>query len=154
MEKIRIRKSECADTRSCDWSKVSKQELLVDTFMHIEDVHKGMQFFADEINKASMKHDHTKVTNIAEFHNDFRTGFKTQDWYEMHKKVERHHFKGNDHIQDDVNLIDILEQIADGVMAGKARSGEYREEPLPKGLLEKAYKNTIKMLLDKVEVVK
>lgn len=44
--------------------------------------------------------------------------------------------------------------IVDGVMAGLARSGEYRREPLPEGLLEKAFNNTIDYLLDNVKVEK
>jgi hypothetical protein len=72
----------------------------------------------------------------------------------MHQKVERHHLKNKEFIQDDVNLIDVLEQIIDGVMAGLARSGEYKQEEMPAELLEKAYKNTVSLILKNVEVVK
>ena len=37
-------------------------------------------------------------------------------------------------------------------MAGMARSGEYRYEPLSDELLQKAYRNTAKLLLDNVEI--
>ena len=85
---------------------------------------------------------------------DFKTGVKTTDWWKVHQKVERHHLKDKKHIQKNVNLLDILEMIVDGVMAGLARSGEYREESIPPDLLQKAYKNTIKLLLNNVEVEK
>ena len=40
-DKIEIEKSPTADTRTCDWSKVTKQELLKSSKMHIKDVIKG-----------------------------------------------------------------------------------------------------------------
>jgi hypothetical protein len=42
--------------------------------------------------------------------------------------------------------------ITDGVMAGMARSGEYRKEEIPDSLLRKAFDNTIELLLRNVEV--
>lgn len=47
--------------------------------------------------------------------------------------------------------IDVLEHIVDGVMAGIGRSGEYRQDPPPVGLLEKAYANTQKLIASMVE---
>lgn len=49
-------------------------------------------------------------------------------------------------------LIDILDQIVDGVMAGLARSGTYRQEPISEDLLMKAYRNTVDLLVSHVEV--
>jgi len=37
-------------------------------------------------------------------------------------------------------------------MAGLARSGEYRKEPLPDGLLQKAFDNTVDKLINIIEV--
>ena len=68
------------------------------------------------------------------------------------EKKERHHFNNKEYIQDDVNLIDIIDQIIDGVMAGMARSGEYRQENIEPELLQKAYNNTVKLLLKNVVV--
>ncbi len=42
--------------------------------------------------------------------------------------------------------------IVDGVMAGLARSGEYRKEEVPDELLRKAFNNTIDLMLRNVEV--
>ena len=43
-------------------------------------------------------------------------------------------------------------KITDGVMAGMARSGEYRIEEPSAELLLKAYRNTAKLLLNNVNV--
>lgn len=149
---IKIKKSETADTRTCDYTKVTKEQLLASSKQHISDVRQGIQFFISMLEDASESHDYTKILFIDDFYNDFHNGFKTIDWYKMHQDTERHHLKDPQYIQDDVNLIDVLEMIVDNVMAGKARNGKYREEDIPKDLLIKAYKNTIKLLLDNVEV--
>jgi hypothetical protein len=152
--KIKIKKSPEADTRTCNFSKVTKKQLLKSTKQHIDDVSKGLLFFVKNLLDSAIKHDHTKIDNIDMFHEDFKTGFKKTDWYEMHQLKERHHFKDPQYIQNDINLIDILEQIADSVMAGMARSGQFKQEPIDKELLVKAYNNTIKLLLDNVELDK
>jgi len=61
------------------------------------------------------------------FYKDFKNDFKTQDWYELHKNKERHHLSVESGIPSDVNLIDVIEFLIDGVMAGMARSGSYRK---------------------------
>lgn len=149
---IIITKSPTADTRTCDWSKVTEEDLLCASRQHIADVGLGMRLLAAKLLKAAERHDHTKVSGITEFHADFRTGFVQTGWWTMHQKEERHHFNTPELIQDDVNLIDVLEQIVDGVMAGLARSGTYRCEPVPSELLQKAYENTAKLLLENVVV--
>ena len=152
---IEIKKSQNADTRTCDWSKVTEDFLLENSKQHIEDVKRGMVFLGNLVKLQGDEHDFTKITHIKEFHNDFKNGFKEgfTSWWEMHQQVERHHLKNEQFIQDDINLIDILEQITDGVMAGLARSGEYRQEPFSTELLKKAYDNTVKLLLLNVKVV-
>ena len=150
--KIRIKKSSCADTRTCDWSKVSECKLLEQSKQHISDVKKGISFFTNILSRTALYHDETKIDFIHSFWKDFQTGFKNTTWWEMHQKEERHHFDTPQFIQDDINLIDIIEQIVDGVMAGMARSGQYRYEPLSPELLQKAYENTAKLLLDNLEI--
>lgn len=151
---IQIKKSKTADTRTCDWSKVSKKQLRESSKQHIDDVRKGLAFFCERLNDAAAIHDFTKIKNIDQFHRDFQTGFKTTEWWKMHQRDERHHLKDPKYVQGDVNLIDILEMITDGVMAGMARSGEYRHEEIPDSLLREAFNNTIKLLLNNVEVLK
>lgn len=150
--KIKITKSNTADTRSCDWSKVSKEDLFKASMTHIKDVRKGIAFLIEKLDAIAFKHDHTKIEQIDGFQADFTTGFKNTTWWEMHQKTERHHFNNPDAIQDDINLLDVLEQIVDGVMAGLARTGEYRFEPLADELLQKAYRNTANFLIKHIEV--
>ncbi len=152
MNKIKIKKSPTADSRTCDWSKVSKEELLEASKIHIEDIKKGFKFFSYLIERQAALHDLSKISHIDDFHRNFATGFKEEDWWEYHQSVERHHFSDPKYIPDDVNLIDILDQIVDGVMAGMARSGSYRQEIIHPDLLNRAYYNTINLLLDNVEV--
>ena len=152
---IRITKSPSADTRSAD-HLISKQELLDSTRSHISDVRRAMAWLAQKIINAAVEHDKTKMSCFDEFFRQFRhaqeTGHWGIGWYDqIHIQEERHHL--NDNCPDDVNLIDVLEMICDGVMAGMARSGKYRYEPISNELLQKAYENTIKMLLKQVEVV-
>ena len=149
---IEITKSQTADTRTCDWSKVTKEELLEASKTHINDIHKGFNFFIDIMNRQKYIHDLTKINDIDGFHKDFKTGFKSTTWWESHQEKERHHFNNEKYIQEDVNLIDILDQIIDGVMAGMARSGEYRQEKISHELLDRAYKNTVDLLLNQVIV--
>lgn len=154
MNKIIINKSETADTRTCDWSKVTKETLLKSSKQHIEDVSKGFDFFIELMQRQKHNHDITKINDIDGFHEDFKTGFERTEWWIAHQKKERHHFNNQEFIQDDVNLVDILDQIVDGVMAGIARSGSYRQEPISSELLLKAYHNTVSLLLESVELNK
>jgi hypothetical protein len=147
---IKIKKSETADTRTCDWSKVTRGQLEQSSRQHIEDVRAGMEFLVRRIQSAAHHHDHTKLSEIDWFHSDFATGFKETGWWEMHQQKERHHIRNCE--PDKVNLIDVLEHIVDCVMAGMARSGEFRFEGVDKDQLERAFTNTISMLLEEVDV--
>ena len=53
----------------------------------------------------------------------------------------------------DVNLIDVIERVCDICMAGLARSGEVYDDKLAPEILERAYQNTIKLLLNHTVVV-
>lgn len=150
---IEIKKSTCADTRSCDWSKVTKEQLLQQSLQHIGDVKEAICFFIDKLYEARGDHDHTKITHIDDFHKDFSCGFKTQDWYAMHKATERHHLETPDGIRDDVNLIDVLECVADCVMAGIGRSGTVRPSGISDETLRKALNNTMDLLASQVVVI-
>lgn len=156
MKKIIIKESPSADTRSAT-HKVTQKELEKSSVMHISDVAKAMKYFADKLEKAGDNHDWTKLAYIDEFYEQFEKAQETGDWgigwYDkIHIKQERHHI--NDNPPNDVDLIDVLEQIADGVMAGLARTGEYCPENISPDLLMKAYKNTVDKLIEIVEVKK
>mgnify|MGYP001055603236 CR=1 FL=1 len=150
--KIYIETNKTAGTRTCDWSKVSKEELLMSSIKHINDVQKGINFFAKKLLDIAIKHDYTKIDHIDEFYEDFKTGFKTTTWWNMHKEKERHHLKEKQYIPNNINLLDILEMITDGVMAGMVRSGQYKKEEIPDELQKQAFDNTVQMLLENIVV--
>lgn len=150
---IRIRQSKNADTRTCDVTKVSKDELLSASRQHIGDVAQGLSFFRRLLLAAGLKHDLDKISDIDQFYADFQTGFKSTIWYDRHRQINRHHLDHEDGRPDDVNLIDVLDFVADQVMAGMARSGTVRPVSLPPELLQRALANTAKLLQDQVEVV-
>ena len=149
---IRIKKSPTADSRTCDFKNVSRETLEESSTQHIEDVNKGLKFLREELRPCFRHHDWDKLTFIEEFHDNFVTGFKERDWLEYHYGVNRHHLEVPEGVHEDVNLLDVLEHIVDGVMAGLARSGKYRPSEISPELLKRAFDNTVQLLLENVEV--
>jgi len=101
---------------------------------------------------AKEKHDQTKISGIDQFFSDFKTEFKEHSWYDNHKKEERHHIQHPEGVRSDVDLIDVLEYVADCVMAGMARSGSVYDLKLPDEVLRLALKNTTEKLKAQIEV--
>lgn len=153
---IEIKPSPTADTRTCDYKNVTAVELYQSSYQHIQDVHAALTFFADKIMDAATNHDPDKLTDIVGFHHDFVRGFPEGDtpWWDAHRKLNRHHLNQSDGVPEDVNLIDVLDYIADCVMAGMARSGEVYELTMEPEVLMRAFKNTIERLKKEVVVVK
>ena len=150
---INIGKSATADTRTCDYANTSKETLLASSVQHIGDVGQALAFFGALITAQAVKHDTDKLTDIDGFHRDFLTGFKQTEWWDAHRKLNRHHLQQEDGIPADVNLIDVLDFIADCVMAGMARSGSVYPLHLPPELLERAFQNTVELLKQQVQVI-
>lgn len=150
---IEIGKSETADTRTCDYANVTKDTLYASSKQHISDVRRALDFFMSKVCEAGQNHDPDKLTDIDGFHADFLTGFKQTTWWDAHLRLNRHHLQQEDGIPADVNLIDVLDFIADCVMAGMARSGSVYELKLPPELLERAFQNTVELLKRQVVVV-
>jgi hypothetical protein len=150
---IEIKKSSTADTRTCDYKNVTKATLHESSIQHIDDVRQGLAFFIDYMCKAAVVHDKDKLTEIDWFHRDFITGFKETGWWDRHRKINRHHLAQEDGVPLDVNLLDILEYIVDGIMAGKARGGEVYDPIMTDELLMRAFSNTVAMLKEQVVVV-
>lgn len=148
---IRINPSPTADTRSCDYKKVSKEQLSASSIQHILDVNEALAYFRRLLRQASERHDYDKLDDLDGFHADFVTGFEKHDWWDRHRKLNRHHLTMEDGIPEDVNLIDVLDYIADCIMAGMARTGTVYPLELPSDLLKRAFDNTVAML--KAEVV-
>lgn len=149
---ITIQPSPTADTRTCDFANVSKETLLASSKQHIHDVRKALDFFMAKVCEAGQNHDPDKLTDIDGFHADFVTGFKQTGWWDRHRQLNRHHIDHQDGIRDDVNLIDVLDHIADVVMARMGRGGEFTPVQLPPELLQRAVENTIALLKQQVVV--
>lgn len=70
----------------------------------------------------------------------------------MHLETERHHLFSR--VPEDVNLIDVLEMIADCVCAGISRgNGEVRRIELDSKVLQMAVDNTVEMLKKEIDYV-
>lgn len=149
---IKIKKSKTADTRSCDYSKVTQKQLFDSSVQHIGDVKLGFEFIKRKIDEAAFMHDHDKLTDIDGFHRDFLTGFKQTKWWDKHRKVNRHHLLQDDGIPEDVNLIDVLDMIVDCVMAGMGRTGTVYPLTIPLDILKQAFDNTVDMLKKEIKV--
>lgn len=150
---ITINKSETADTRTCDVSKVTREVLVASSLSHIKDVQKALSFFADKLVMAGLDHDYTRINQMDQFFSDFKTKFKETTWYENHKREERHHLIHPEGVREDVDMIDVLEYISDCVMVGMARSGSVYDITLSSEVLQKAFKNTVDKLKANVKVV-
>jgi len=149
---IRIQKSATADTRSCDFANVTKQQLLLSSVQHIGDVQRGLAFFGGMLAEAAIRHDQDKITDIDGFHADFLTGFDQQSWWNRHRQLNRHHLLQADGVPDDVNLIDVLDMIADCVMAGMGRTGTVYPLNIDPAVLMAAFQNTVAELQAQVIV--
>jgi len=149
---IEITKSPTADTRTCDFASTTQETLLASSRQHIGDVVKALAFFQSKLTEAAGEHDYDKLTAIEWFHADFITGFKKTGWWDNHRHIHRHHLNKDDGVPQDVNLIDVLEHIADCVMAGMARNGSVYELKLSDELLQRAFRNTVELLKAQVAV--
>lgn len=150
--KITIHKSPTADTRTSGFAAVTKETLLASSRQHIQDVGAAMRFFGIVLAEQAERHDLDKIYDIDSFHADFVTGFKQTDWWDRHRKINRHHLLEADGVPEDVNLIDVLDMIADCVMAGMARSGSVYPLNVSPEILVRAFQNTVDLLKSKVEV--
>lgn len=149
---IVIQKSPTADTRTCDVTKVERHQLLNSSRQHIADVAKAMAFFSSKLFAAAAEHDYDKLTEIDWFYSDFQTKFEKTGWWDNHRKIHRHHLGQADGVPQDVNLLDVLEYVADCVMAGMARSGEVYALAASDELLRRAFENTVSLLKSQVIV--
>lgn len=146
-------------------SRTAKQIPLYKDFQeanksHRYDVKKMMYNISEMLKIAGNMHDWTKndKTILEEMFYcdlvDTMNGemiFTDGKWHQIHCDLERHHL--NKRCPDDVNLIDVLEMIADCVCAGAARSGKVEDIKLDIDILKKAFDNTVKMCAESVEVI-
>jgi hypothetical protein len=148
-----IQRSPTADSRTCDVTQVSKQQLLESSRQHIQDVASGLGFFINKLLMEAATHDYDKLTEIDQFYEDFRLKFSQTIWWDNHRKLQRHHLEQADGVPADVNLLDVLAYITDCVMAGKARTGAVRPLVISDELLRTAFNNTVTLLDKNVSVI-
>lgn len=135
----------------------NSDDLFIDVVNHRDDVEKVISHMANYLEDIGEYHDWTKIEYFDDFKNDClerlsEEDFKKRKWYNIHTIKERHHVNAN--CPEDVNLFDILEMIADCIVAGKSRSGVVNLDylKLGEGIIENAYWNTIFFLLDNIVV--
>lgn len=157
MNKIKIRKNPNGDTRTAP-KDVTFEQFQQANDMHIEDVRNAMNYLSTLVKNRGTTHDYTKKLSEQYFYSDFLstmndgTDFTKGGWYQYHINKERHHLLSR--CPDDVNLIDVLEMIADCVCAGLARSGEVRDLEINTDILERAVVNTVNLLKSNIELKK
>jgi hypothetical protein len=149
---ITIKKSQTADSRTCDCTTVTKEMLLASSNQHINDVRQGFDFLKSKLDLAAESHDLDKIKDIDGFHADFATNFKEHSWWDAHKKSNRHHLLEKDGVREDVNLIDVLDLIVDSVMAGMGRRGSVYPVTIDPVVLTTAFDNTVELLKTQVVV--
>lgn len=156
MNKIIINKNPNGDSRTAP-SIPTFSEFKKANKMHQRDVAMMMQGLSFLVTNVGNMHDWSKNNNYyleESFYNDFLKAmngemkFEDGDWAKIHYRFERHHLHRV--VPEDVNLIDILEMIADCVCAGMARSGEVRDLSIDPDILEKAFSNTVEMCKEAV----
>ena len=155
MNKITIYKNPNGDTRTAPKNITFKQFQEAND-SHIADVQTVMDELGTKLCENGEKHDWTKKSEEKLFYGDFIESmaggidFISGDWYQLHISKERHHLLSR--CPDDVNLLDVIEMIVDCVCAGKTRSGEVRDLEISIDILEKALKNTVKLVDDMTAV--
>ena len=155
MKKVLIRQTKGADTRSAD-KVVSKEVLLSESHEHIKHVRQAMQSLAEELIEKGEQHDWTKIELIDLFHDNFEKAFtkqiefKEHEWFKTHVTKERHHTA--DFLHDDVDLLDLLERLCDGICAGKARTGTYYDVVIPNKVLQKMVANTVTKIANAIQL--
>ena len=153
---IIIEKNPNGDTRTAP-KNVTFEQFQEANDMHIADVKSVMKHLAFLVHHAGLKHDHTKKDEESLFYHNFLhtiiygTNFVEDEWYQMHVNTERHHLFSR--CPDDVNLIDVLEMIADCVCAGLARSGEVRDLEIDADILNRAVQNTVELIKKEIDVI-
>lgn len=153
---ITIHKNPNGDTRTAP-KDITFEQFQEANDSHIEDVKTVMCYMSIMIAEKGIKHDWSKKSQEEMFYRDFLStmndgaDFVSGQWYQMHVNTERHHLLSR--CPEDVNLLDVIEMIVDCVCAGKTRSGEVRDLEISTDILEKALKNTVK-LVDSMTVVK
>ena len=153
--KIIIHRNPNGDTRTAPKNITFKQFQEAND-SHMADVRAVMDKLGTVLCENGKKHDWTKKSEESMFYRDFLAtlndgkDFVSGEWYQLRVNTERHHLLSR--CPEDVNLLDVIEMSVDCVCAGKTRSGEVRDLEISTDILEKAIKNTVKLVDDMTEV--
>lgn len=156
LRKTVIHKNPNGDTRTAP-KNISFDQFQEANDSHIADVRAVMDELGTVLCENGKEHDWTKKSEEKMFYRDFLAtmndgaNFVSGEWYQLHVNTERHHLLSR--CPEDVNLLDVIEMVVDCVCAGKTRSGEIRDLEISTDILEKALKNTVK-LVDDMAIVK
>ena len=148
---VTIHKNPNGDTRTAP-ENVSFKQFQEANDQHILDVARVMEAISHCLKSNAHKHDWTKKAEEEMFYRDFLSAkndgadFVSSEWYQLHVNTERHHLLAR--CPEDVSLLDVIEMVVDCVCAGKTRSGQVRDIEISPEILEKALKNTVKMVDD------
>lgn len=148
---ILIRQNAHADSRSCAYQTVTKEQLATASRMHIGDVREALGFFRERLILLAATHDADKITDLDGFHANFITGFAERDWLDRHYGLNKHHLDQFGGFHADATLLDVLDFVADQVMAAAGRGTE-RPVELNNAILQMALKNTVTLLKAQVQV--
>jgi hypothetical protein len=151
-KKIIVNRSSLSHKNGEYKTDITKEELLDGTYDHVCDVRNGIDFLIEQLTHIKEVHDSSKFAHKDMFYNGFTNDLHNGEWSVFHQRAERHHLYNKKYTPQDVNLLDVLEYVVDGVMAGLSRRGEYREAKISNEVLQKAFNNTIKLLTDHIEV--
>jgi hypothetical protein len=158
MEKIILKKNPYGDTRTAP-DDFTYEKFCEATDWHRDDVKRVMTRLGYMTVLAGEKHDWSKKGAYEmEFFTDFKNAkekganFVEGTWWPKHVTLERHHLLAN--CPDDVNLIDVLEMIADCTCAGITRNpnGEVRPIEINDEILNKAVTNTVELIKNMVQL--
>lgn len=135
------------------YEHVTKDQLYKETLYHINNVAQGLGFIKSKLDDAAKMHDVDKLTDIDTFYSDYKSGFNETNWWDVHRKISRHHINEDSDSFETVNLVDVLEMIVDCVMAGAARSGSVFPVTISDEILQRAVKNTTNLLISQLNIV-
>lgn len=138
-----------------DTEKVTEMSVLEATNEHIIGVKNAFYWLTERGREQVDNHDHTKLEYLAMFTRYLQKlgqgkGKEPDDirginfFKDIHAVKERHHL--NDHVPEDVNLLDVLEWIVDCSVAGLQRSGDIHPLTIPNDVLQSAVKNTVELI--------
>lgn len=152
MKDIILADSSNGDSRTCK-EDVTLDDVYEAVVIHRNDVVNALNWFAEDLICRGEDHDYDKVDDFDTYGVMVVKGIKDEEflaseWWHKHITEQRHHI--TNYCPVDVNLLDVLEMIADRVVAEKGRTGTINTTYLDidTDILLRAYWNTVRLLDD------